>query len=313
MDINERRNETFQQMHEILDDPDCGKCAVIRPCGFGKTGIATRLITEYVTAGLTVQYLYPAAVVKNAVLDFYYGKDRDDKMKHIRGVTFLTYMGLVRRFQDGRKLYSGPVDLIVLDECHMAGAKITKKAVHALLDMYPKAKLLGLTATPQRSDSTDEIKEFFSVDFNGKKIEVPVTTTIDELKNSDYDSKPDSQWNEFERKLEELQESNRSWEKDFDKLMSLQGRGRELEKEGKLEEAAQSYEEAIKFGKESGRFRINNYYYSAERLMIVYRKLKRYDDEIRIIEMAVGEVFSETDRNKLKARLEKSIKLKDKQ
>lgn len=88
MDINERRNETFQQMHEILDDPDCGKCAVIRPCGFGKTGIATRLITEYVTAGLTVQYLYPAAVVKNAVLDFYYGKDRDDKMKHIRGVTF---------------------------------------------------------------------------------------------------------------------------------------------------------------------------------------------------------------------------------
>lgn len=170
MDINERRNETFQQMHEILDDPDCGKCAVIRPCGFGKTGIATRLITEYVTAGLTVQYLYPAAVVKNAVLDFYYGKDRDDKMKHIRGVTFLTYMGLVRRFQDGRKLYSGPVDLIVLDECHMAGAKITKKAVHALLDMYPKAKLLGLTATPQRSDSTDEIKEFFSVDFNGKKI-----------------------------------------------------------------------------------------------------------------------------------------------
>ena len=168
----------------------------------------------------------------------------------------------------------------------------------------------GVTATVCKNG---EVTFSTDVYFNGKKIEVPVTTTIDELNNSDYDSKPDSQWNEFETKLEELQESNRSWEKDFGKLMSLQGRGRELEKEGKLEEAALSYEEAIKFGRESGRFKINNYYYSAERLMIVYRKLKRYDDEIRIIEMAVGEVFSETDRDKLKVRLEKSIKLKDKQ
>lgn len=41
-----------------------------------------------------------------------------------------------------------PADLVILDECHRAMAV----GVRSLLDGYPHAKLLGLTATPQRGD-----------------------------------------------------------------------------------------------------------------------------------------------------------------
>lgn len=41
-----------------------------------------------------------------------------------------------------------PAELIILDECHRAKAK----TVLAWLALYPKARLLGLTATPQRGD-----------------------------------------------------------------------------------------------------------------------------------------------------------------
>lgn len=41
-----------------------------------------------------------------------------------------------------------PADLVVLDECHRAMAA----TVRPILDAYPAARLLGLTATPQRGD-----------------------------------------------------------------------------------------------------------------------------------------------------------------
>jgi superfamily II DNA or RNA helicase len=39
-------------------------------------------------------------------------------------------------------------DLFILDECHHAGAR----SIRAILESYPKAHILGLTATPSRSD-----------------------------------------------------------------------------------------------------------------------------------------------------------------
>ncbi len=41
-----------------------------------------------------------------------------------------------------------PADLVVIDECHRAMAA----SVRAILDAYPAARLLGLTATPERGD-----------------------------------------------------------------------------------------------------------------------------------------------------------------
>ena len=114
-----------------------------------------------------------------------------------------------------------------------------------------------------------------------------------------------------ERKIAALRADNDSWNIAFSKLMSYQNGGINLEKEGRLEEAIEQYEASVNFGHQSG-MRVNNYYYSIERLTILYRKLRRYDDEIRIINDTLADDITEGDRKKLTSRLEKAVKLKEK-
>lgn len=116
----------------------------------------------------------------------------------------------------------------------------------------------------------------------------------------------------IEKLIEKLQGGNREWEKAFSELMSFQNAGIELERDGRLEEAVRQYKQAVKLGENDERFKVNNYFYSIERLVIVCRKLKKYDDEIRVINLALSSDLSDSDRKKMSARLEKAIKLKDK-
>lgn len=111
---------------------------------------------------------------------------------------------------------------------------------------------------------------------------------------------------------EKLREDNKKWEVAFGKCMEYQNNGMELEKSGKLEEAAEEYENAIDFGKHSNKLQVNNYFHSIERAAIVYRKLKRFDDEIRIIKIGLAEDIGKTDREKFLKRLEKAKLLKEK-
>ena len=127
-----------------------------------------------------------------------------------------------------------------------------------------------------------------------------------------FDEWLDKHNKEIENKIANLQADNREWEKMFGELMFYQNAGMNLEREGNLEAASEKYEKAIIFGRNNGRMKPSNYFYSYERLAIVYRKLKRYDDEVRIIEAALEENIAEADRNKFRTRLEKSMRLKEK-
>lgn len=119
-------------------------------------------------------------------------------------------------------------------------------------------------------------------------------------------------WN-LETELNALRAENEAWKREFNMLMNIQNGGMEYEKKGDLESAVKSYEHCIKLGRESKRMRINNYFYSISRLVIVYRKLKRYGDEIRVIEdcLRIDGVMPK-DKEKLKQRLAKSKQLQEK-
>ena len=119
--------------------------------------------------------------------------------------------------------------------------------------------------------------------------------------------------NDIEMSLEELRAESRAWEKDFNELMSYQNAGMELEKRGLHEKAAEQYEQAVSFGRSSSRMRTGNYYHSICRLVIVYRKLRRYDDEIRVIRQALSEDMPDEEKKKLLSRLDKATTLKGKQ
>lgn len=114
------------------------------------------------------------------------------------------------------------------------------------------------------------------------------------------------------RELEAIQSENREWERQFSILMGHQGRGIELEKQKDVDSAISEYEQAISYGKTASKLSVNNYQYSAERLMVLYRKRKEYDKEIAIIEDMLSLNLSEKDRSEFEYRLSRVSSLKNK-
>ena len=145
--IEQLRHETYLDLKQKLNK--YGKCALIRPTGFGKTGILTKLLKEY----KNVLYLYPAEVIVDAVKNFY-GSDE------IKNTTFITYSKLINLTSEELDAF-GDIDLILCDECHRLGAEKTYRAMQKLLKKFKNAHFVGATATPDRMDLIDEIHDFF--------------------------------------------------------------------------------------------------------------------------------------------------------
>lgn len=150
------RKKTLNDLKEKLNT--YGKCCVPRCTGFGKTTMISNMIKEYDN----VLYLYPTEVIKRTVEKSMSGnvvyETEDGYIKESSNVEFMTYHKLARS-NDFSKYKN--VDLIVLDECHRIGGEKTSKSLHLLLDSCPIAQLVGLTATPDRSDGFDVVQEFF--------------------------------------------------------------------------------------------------------------------------------------------------------
>ncbi|WP_429968168.1 hypothetical protein [Enterococcus sp. AZ046] len=98
----------------------------------------------------------------------------------------------------------------------------------------------------------------------------------------------------------------------FEKSVENNLTGRELEKSGKIDEAIELYERNV-----SNRFEGN---YPYDRLAIIYRKRRDYDNEIRVLRTAV-EVFENNQSmrkdispkiDRFKKRLDAANKLKQK-
>ena len=165
--------------YDLLNKLDLfGKCGLVRCTGFGKTWMLSELVTSFTN----VLYLYPAEVVRDTVqerIEAISEEDFEEEEKkamealvreiseenggadaHLEGVTFMTYMKLIRMKEGDWDALPG-FDLVVMDECHRIGADKTKVAVRALFDAFPRAKFVGATATPVRSDAVDVIKEYF--------------------------------------------------------------------------------------------------------------------------------------------------------
>lgn len=182
------RTKTYQDLLDKLNE--YGRCAIIRPTGFGKTWMLTTLIQSGFYN--KILYLYPADVVRNTVVNKYFNDMRDKKqlefeeMKKdansseydeetaqlflniermreealIDGVDLMTYSKLVRLNSSDFKEMD--YDLIILDECHRLGAKNTKISLSKLLAYNTNTHIVGATATPNRTDAFDVIHTFFN-------------------------------------------------------------------------------------------------------------------------------------------------------
>jgi len=120
-------------------------CLLVAPCGYGKGVVTTKIIEGSKLKGKHVLFIV-------------YGRDRvndmDERVTKL-GIEHGVIMGDRQRARQysvqvasvstlHRMEHLPSADLIIVDECHL-GLSPTFRAV---LDLYPAAKIIGLTATP---------------------------------------------------------------------------------------------------------------------------------------------------------------------
>lgn len=147
-------------------------------------------------------------------------------------------------------------------------------------------------------------------------------TTVNDLFGSTFDVKSFLEEQNVKRKerleklkneIEESRLKRLEREKEFSHVMELRHEASDLEDSGQLEMAAEKYETAVAFGA-SRSLNPMNYYGCWERLLVIYRKLKRYADEERVILAMLAACVSRSETSpayfgrkieKLEARLVK--------
>ena len=90
-----------------------------------------------------VLFLYPTNVIADAVFE---------RNKDAKNIDYLSYQGLV----SSKAGMLDDYDLVICDECHRVGATSTRVALKEYLETHKRTKLIGLTATPQRTEYVQE-------------------------------------------------------------------------------------------------------------------------------------------------------------
>lgn len=177
-----KHNQTAYEAAVSMMDRE-GKAAVIHPTGTGKSFVAFKLADEHPHARIC--WLAPSEYIYQTQLENVKKTLVPGEMLHTENITFFSYSKLLKMMQEEEKRISeghsdasvrdasGETepfdpeklhpDYIVLDEFHRCGAPEWGKSVQKLLDMYPKAKLLGLSATNVRylDSQRDMAQEIF--------------------------------------------------------------------------------------------------------------------------------------------------------
>lgn len=130
-----------------------GCAAVIHPTGTGKSFIAFKLIEEHPNA----QFLWLSPN------DYIFESQRRNVSGNFNNVVHMTYTRLIRMNEEELNLLCS--EYIILDEFHRCGAYCWGTGVERLLKNCPRAKVLGLSATPIRylDNCRNMAEELFTV------------------------------------------------------------------------------------------------------------------------------------------------------
>ncbi len=136
MELYEHNRTAYEAVLPMLETRR--RAAVIHPTGTGKSFLAFQLIEDHPDARFL--WLSPN--------DYIFENQRRSADRSFPNVEFMTYTKLLRLSEEALgELWP---EYIILDEFHRCGAYCWGTGVQRLLDRYPKARILGLSATPIR-------------------------------------------------------------------------------------------------------------------------------------------------------------------
>jgi DNA repair protein RadD len=129
---------------------------LVAPTGSGKTVIAAAVVADAVARGLRVLVLVHRRELVAQTVDKLFAAGIDagiiqaggPPMRLGQSVQVASIQTLHARAIRGSAIELPEADLVIVDEAHHARARTW----HRILDSYPKAAILGMTATPVRAD-----------------------------------------------------------------------------------------------------------------------------------------------------------------
>lgn len=148
-----------------------GKACIIMPPGTGKTIEALKLIED--NPDKNVIYLTPSpkinSYIRKQIRVIY---DEEVAKKILSRITFKTYHGLMKEYKTHPIDLKNKAKIIIEDELHRTGAPEWEKAVDYLEEKNADAIILGMTATPVRTDGRNMAEERFQgIDYEFKLTE----------------------------------------------------------------------------------------------------------------------------------------------
>lgn len=147
----EHNQKAYEAVTEMLEKD--GMAAVIHPTGTGKSMIAFKLVEEHPLNHFL--WLSPS--------EYIYQTQVENLNMKFPNIQFMSYSRLMKNEDCIETLHP---DYIILDEFHRCGAREWGKSIKKLLDTYPDARRLGLSATNIRY--LDNQRNMAEEIFNGK-------------------------------------------------------------------------------------------------------------------------------------------------
>lgn len=154
--LYEHNRKAYEAALAMMEEE--GMAAVIHPTGTGKSFIAFKLAEDHPDARIC--WLVPGEYIYRTQLENLIKMLPEGTSACSDNILFWSYSKLMKNESKMGELHP---DYIVLDEFHRCGAAEWGRSVHKLLEMYPDAKVLGLSATNIRylDQQRDMAQELF--------------------------------------------------------------------------------------------------------------------------------------------------------
>lgn len=161
MELRPHQQKALDNVNEIFAEDN--KAIVVHPTGTGKTYIALELFRQ--NKDKKMVFVSPSSAIIGQLkvsIAKEFGVKPEEYKKVFPNLEITTYQQINSDFKKSETYAQDfDADLVVFDEAHHTAATEWGKNAKALMSSHPETNFLGLTATPQRPDGIDVVKEVF--------------------------------------------------------------------------------------------------------------------------------------------------------
>ena len=166
LELQEHQQDAYNAVQKTYEQGN--RAAVVIPTGCGKSFIALKLMED--NRDKNILFLAPTIAIRNQMYNYIakyiVGEEPNSERpakkiakEHFPNLEIRLYQTLLKVSDEDMEKYHA--DIIIMDELHRTGAEKWGEKVNTLLEKNPNAKILGLTATPERMDEQNVIDKLF--------------------------------------------------------------------------------------------------------------------------------------------------------